>query len=93
MAHTPQAKLSVVIVMWQVRECATALLHVAKRQGVPVFLVGHVTKVGWNTCIHFCQAALRTVAAIFTAPHCQQLSSSVFLQDERRHAARWPPEM
>ncbi|EIE18597.1 DNA repair protein rada [Coccomyxa subellipsoidea C-169] len=30
----------------QVRECATALLHVAKRQGVPVFLVGHVTKAG-----------------------------------------------
>ena len=30
----------------QVRECATALLHVAKRQGVPVFLVGHVTKTG-----------------------------------------------
>jgi DNA repair protein RadA/Sms len=30
----------------QVRECATALLHVAKRQGVPMFLVGHVTKTG-----------------------------------------------
>ncbi|CAK0785961.1 hypothetical protein CVIRNUC_009174 [Coccomyxa viridis] len=30
----------------QVRECATALLHVAKRQGVPIFLVGHVTKTG-----------------------------------------------
>ena len=30
----------------QVRECATALLHVAKRQGVPLFLVGHVTKTG-----------------------------------------------
>ncbi|KAK9902071.1 hypothetical protein WJX75_003182 [Coccomyxa subellipsoidea] len=30
----------------QVRECTTALLHVAKRQGVPVFLVGHVTKAG-----------------------------------------------
>jgi DNA repair protein RadA/Sms len=29
-----------------VRECATALLHVAKRQGVPIFLVGHVTKAG-----------------------------------------------
>ncbi len=28
----------------QVRECATALLHVAKREGVPIFLVGHVTK-------------------------------------------------
>ena len=28
----------------QVRECATALLHVAKREGIPIFLVGHVTK-------------------------------------------------
>ena len=32
----------------QVRECATALLHVAKRQGVPIFLVGHVTKTGMH---------------------------------------------
>ncbi|KAK9846706.1 hypothetical protein WJX84_009428, partial [Apatococcus fuscideae] len=30
----------------QVRECATALLHVAKRERVPIFLVGHVTKTG-----------------------------------------------
>ena len=30
----------------QVRECATALLHTAKREGVPMFLVGHVTKSG-----------------------------------------------
>lgn len=30
----------------QVRECASALLRVAKSQGVPVFLVGHVTKAG-----------------------------------------------
>ncbi len=30
----------------QVRECATALLHAAKRSGAPVFLVGHVTKAG-----------------------------------------------
>ena len=30
----------------QVRECATALLHVAKGQGIPMFLVGHVTKTG-----------------------------------------------
>ncbi|MBN1401190.1 MAG: DNA repair protein RadA [Anaerolineae bacterium] len=30
----------------QVRECATALLRLAKAQGVPVFLVGHVTKTG-----------------------------------------------
>ncbi len=28
------------------RECATALLHVAKGQGIPMFLVGHVTKTG-----------------------------------------------
>ena len=32
----------------QVRECATALLQVAKREKVPVFLVGHVTKVRPN---------------------------------------------
>jgi DNA repair protein RadA/Sms len=29
-----------------VRECATALLHVAKKARVPIFLVGHVTKQG-----------------------------------------------
>ena len=32
--------------MVQVRECTTALLHVAKRERVPIFLVGHVTKQG-----------------------------------------------
>lgn len=30
----------------QVRECASALLQVAKRERVPIFLVGHVTKTG-----------------------------------------------
>lgn len=30
----------------QVRECASALLQVAKRTSIPVFLVGHVTKSG-----------------------------------------------
>jgi DNA repair protein RadA/Sms len=30
----------------QVRECASALLRLAKAQGVPTFLVGHVTKQG-----------------------------------------------
>ena len=30
----------------QVRDCAAALLRVAKAQNVPVFLVGHVTKEG-----------------------------------------------
>ena len=30
----------------QVRECASALLQVAKRERMPVFLVGHVTKSG-----------------------------------------------
>lgn len=30
----------------QVRDCAALLLRVAKRQNVPVFLVGHVTKEG-----------------------------------------------
>ena len=33
-------------VCMQVRECATALLHVAKRERIPIFLVGHVTKTG-----------------------------------------------
>ena len=42
----PIAGLNAVLHGRQVRECATALLHVAKRQGVPVFLVGHVTKTG-----------------------------------------------
>ena len=30
----------------QVRECATALLHMAKQLRTPIFLVGHVTKTG-----------------------------------------------
>jgi len=30
----------------QVRECATALLRLAKAQNVPTFIVGHVTKTG-----------------------------------------------
>lgn len=30
----------------QVRECATALLHTAKANNIPMFLVGHVTKEG-----------------------------------------------
>jgi len=30
----------------QVRECANALMQTAKAQGVPVFIVGHVTKTG-----------------------------------------------
>jgi len=30
----------------QVRECAAALLQAAKRTGIPVFIVGHVTKAG-----------------------------------------------
>ncbi len=30
----------------QVRECAAALLRLAKATGVPIFLVGHVTKTG-----------------------------------------------
>lgn len=38
----PSAAGSVV----QVRECAAALLQVAKRERIPVFLVGHVTKSG-----------------------------------------------
>lgn len=30
----------------QVRECATAFLHASKRSGIPIILVGHVTKDG-----------------------------------------------
>ncbi|NJP06643.1 MAG: DNA repair protein RadA [Chloroflexaceae bacterium] len=30
----------------QVRECASRLMHMAKQKGIPVFLVGHVTKEG-----------------------------------------------
>ena len=30
----------------QVKACATALLHLAKTNGTPIFLVGHVTKAG-----------------------------------------------
>ena len=30
----------------QVRECASALLRLAKTKGVPIFIVGHVTKTG-----------------------------------------------
>lgn len=30
----------------QVRECATRLMYLAKREGVPIFLIGHVTKEG-----------------------------------------------
>lgn len=32
--------------VFQVRECATALLHIAKKHDIPIFLVGHVTKSG-----------------------------------------------
>lgn len=28
------------------RECTTALLHIAKQRRLPIFLVGHVTKQG-----------------------------------------------
>ena len=30
----------------QVRECAALLMRVAKQEGYPIFLVGHVTKFG-----------------------------------------------
>jgi DNA repair protein RadA/Sms len=30
----------------QVRDCANALLRLAKAQGIPIFIVGHVTKAG-----------------------------------------------
>ena len=34
------------LLLLQVRECATALLHIAKQHDIPIFLVGHVTKSG-----------------------------------------------
>ena len=34
------------LVTLQVRECATALMRVAKATRVPIFVVGHVTKDG-----------------------------------------------
>lgn len=30
----------------QVRECTSALMKVAKTKGIPIFIVGHVTKEG-----------------------------------------------
>lgn len=32
--------------VWQVRACTAALAQVAKSEGIPIFLVGHVTKEG-----------------------------------------------
>ena len=44
----------------QVRECATALLHVAKREKIPIFPIGHVTKV--RCCPPYWQANAQQVA-------------------------------
>ncbi len=30
----------------QVRECASRLMHLAKRYGIPIFVIGHITKEG-----------------------------------------------
>lgn len=30
----------------QIRECATSLLRIAKQTGIPIFLIGHITKEG-----------------------------------------------
>lgn len=32
--------------VWQVRACTSALAQIAKSEGIPIFLVGHVTKEG-----------------------------------------------
>lgn len=48
----------------QVRECATALLHIAKGQNIPIFLIGHVTKVGPPSITLPRAFTLRTVARV-----------------------------
>ncbi|KAK9843738.1 hypothetical protein WJX81_004492 [Elliptochloris bilobata] len=57
----------------QVRECATALLHVAKREGIPIFLVGHVTKDG-------------AIAGPRVLEHV--VDAVLFMEGERREAFR-----
>jgi DNA repair protein RadA/Sms len=56
-----------------VRECAARLVHYAKETGVPVFLVGHVTKEG-------------TVAGPRVLEHL--VDTVLYLEGERHHAFR-----
>jgi len=57
----------------QVRECATRLMHVAKRTHVPIFLVGHVTKEG-------------TIAGPRVLEHI--VDTVLYLEGDRFHAYR-----
>lgn len=57
----------------QVRECAAALLRVAKSSGVPVFIVGHVTKEG-------------AIAGPRVLEH--MVDTVLYLEGERFHAYR-----
>jgi len=57
----------------QVRECAAALLRLAKSTGVPVFLVGHVTKAG-------------SIAGPRVLEHV--VDTVLYLEGERFHAYR-----
>jgi len=57
----------------QVRECAAALLRMAKSRGVPVFIVGHVTKEG-------------TMAGPRVLEH--MVDTVLYLEGERFHSYR-----
>ena len=57
----------------QVRDCANALLHLAKSRGIPVFLVGHVTKTG-------------SIAGPRVLEH--MVDTVLYLEGERFHAYR-----
>jgi DNA repair protein RadA/Sms len=57
----------------QVRECAISLLQMAKRTGIPLFLVGHVTKDG-------------TIAGPRVLEHV--VDAVLYLEGERFHAYR-----
>jgi DNA repair protein RadA/Sms len=58
----------------QVRECANALLQVAKRTGVAIFLVGHVTKAG-------------DIAGPRVLEHI--VDTVLYMEGERLQALRW----
>ena len=66
----------------QVRECATALLQVAKRERIPVFLVGHVTKsgdlAGGRGCVSWALLpAMGPRRAAMRAPPCRHARPAV----------------
>jgi len=57
----------------QVRECAALLLRIAKSEGIPIFLVGHVTKEG-------------TVAGPRVLEH--MVDTVLYFEGERHHSYR-----